>query len=344
MTTNKVYKPIGRIHYIDVAKGLLMIILIFHHLPQIAFSLGVDSPTLVHLDNLKYLYATFFMQTFFFINGYCSNFKKPFKEFATQTLKTILLPAILFSAFEILLWGVKDPEMEIISKLGHLIYHGSNFWFLNAIFIGRIIYWFLMKYIHNGFVKCSTCIIFTIIGVASFGRVPNLWDWQNALTCVFFLWFGQYFKKRNSSYTTSAFYTSFLYCFIAGYIAITLCFLILGLHLPAINLNIRVSLFEIPIYLILSIGGTFLYLLVTKKIDTNKFLEYLGYNSLIIYMIHGDILRITEKFYFSVIGMPEGVLNSLTFYFIIGTLTLLTCTIGIWILNKKYFKMLIGKF
>lgn len=71
----------NRIPFIDIAKGIMIILLIFHHLPQVSKTLlGLENETLESLDGLKYIYCTFFMQAFFVITGYCSNFDKKIQE------------------------------------------------------------------------------------------------------------------------------------------------------------------------------------------------------------------------------------------------------------------------
>ena len=62
-----------RIHYIDVAKGLLIILVILHHFPQLMDQYGVSNPFLQFLDSASDYYNAFFMPTFFIITGYCTN-------------------------------------------------------------------------------------------------------------------------------------------------------------------------------------------------------------------------------------------------------------------------------
>ena len=49
-----------RIHWVDVMKGLLILIVVFHHLPQNAIAVGYDNDFWVYYDNLKRYYCCWF--------------------------------------------------------------------------------------------------------------------------------------------------------------------------------------------------------------------------------------------------------------------------------------------
>ena len=93
-----------RLEYIDVAKGIMISLLVFHHYPSSMGGIAV-----AHIDEIKCWqewFIVFFMPAFFFITGFCSNFNKPFKEFLISNLKVLLIPAILFIVINRLLSAI----------------------------------------------------------------------------------------------------------------------------------------------------------------------------------------------------------------------------------------------
>lgn len=55
---------IQRYHWADVAKGILIILVMFHYLPQVALSKGWDTAIWNGANDIRYFYCCFFMATF----------------------------------------------------------------------------------------------------------------------------------------------------------------------------------------------------------------------------------------------------------------------------------------
>ena len=85
-----------RIPWIDIAKGILILIVILHHMPQVA-------DRLLNVDNLKLLekssclYLSYFMPAFFIITGLCTNFNKSFSSFFEKNFRQLIIPSLVFS-------------------------------------------------------------------------------------------------------------------------------------------------------------------------------------------------------------------------------------------------------
>lgn len=94
-------------------------------------------------------------------------------------------------------------------------------------------------------------------------------------------------------------------------------------------------------FLMLSITGSLFVIWIAKRVKSNFFLEYIGRNSLIIYCLHISVLgciHILEKRFTDITNYSGWIsLGNLLI-----TIFVLSCFC--YLLNLKYFRLLIGKF
>ena len=118
-----------RLPYIDTAKGILMICLLYGHMHIYAEMVGYHNEGMKLMQQLVPLYASFFMQTFFVITGYCSTFRIGLKPYVWKNAKTLILPAVVLgivgSVCDLPFDGVKPPE-ELLADAGDYFYTGSH--------------------------------------------------------------------------------------------------------------------------------------------------------------------------------------------------------------------------
>ena len=85
-----------RIPYIDVAKGILILLVVYDHLPDVyMYLLNLSNSHIEYLNDTQWIFKLFFMPAFFCITGMCSNFNKNFKPFLISNLKTLIVPNVL---------------------------------------------------------------------------------------------------------------------------------------------------------------------------------------------------------------------------------------------------------
>ena len=77
-----------RFQYIDIMKGILILLVVYGHTVWQAHEVGIHNQTIEMLGETGFLYEPFYMAAFFAITGYCSNFKKSYKD--CSCLYTIL--------------------------------------------------------------------------------------------------------------------------------------------------------------------------------------------------------------------------------------------------------------
>lgn len=156
-----------RIEYFDTTKGLLMFSLIWGHMIIFAKTLGIDSDFTQTIQNTVPFYRAFFMQTFFFITGFCTSWHTPFRNFLVKNFKTIILPAFIFLPFAYLTNVIIGRESGINAFTGIcLSYLISGIpWFLSALFISKMIYWTISRAIQRQLLKWLLVAVVFIIGL-----------------------------------------------------------------------------------------------------------------------------------------------------------------------------------
>lgn len=66
-----------RLHYIDVLKGILILLVVVGHTTWQAETNGVDNVLFLSMKEINFMIVPFFMAAFFAVTGYCANFDKP---------------------------------------------------------------------------------------------------------------------------------------------------------------------------------------------------------------------------------------------------------------------------
>lgn len=338
-----------RIKYIDVCKGLLIIAVVMVHIPNYARSNFGLSQQLWLIDYiLQFLFACFFMQSFFFLTGYTSNFNKNPKTFWISILKTIVIPkfslCILWRIGDYIILGRHSLMTEIYGERYFFLY--ECYWFLDALFIVKIIQYYLCRYIKQDYIHALIWLVLLYMSIwinnlyvdyPEPGHHLNVFHYRNAMAMGFFTWLGYYFRKKSLSW-------SIVYYFSGLFIPIILFPYFTGFFEPVqYSHSTSITVMQIPKHLLFAISGTSFVLIISRLINCNKVLEYLGRNSLIIYCLHFPFLSYTM--------MPFNLFFDVTkeenalFFFIFELFSVLFLSfLSIEILNTKKLKWIIGKF
>lgn len=131
--------------YIDVAKGILIIMVVVGHFENLSrLYYGIENSYIQAFNNVELLWVSWFMPAFFFFTGLCSSFNKPFKDFFIANFKSIIIPGILIT----LLLKYTDNILSLNFALKawspgfkNLLFRAGTGWFLPALFIAKVIYW-----------------------------------------------------------------------------------------------------------------------------------------------------------------------------------------------------------
>lgn len=333
---------------IDVAKGLLILIVVIHHQPQLAAEFGISNPFLGVEDWTNYWYVAFFMPAFFVITGYCTDFMKlPFRKFLYRQLTTIMLPALCLGAVSV--WisligkGCYNP-LEYC-KIGFKTFaiSGGAFWFLPALFLSKILYrlWLSLlrrigitsQRVHIILTALYCMGLFVLACVCHSHSIKDVWYFEHGLALTMFLFVGRLFKQ----YPIKQLY---LY---GGIIYVVVIALLqwAGVKYPYITAGFRVELSNACLFVPLAVTGTMLILLYAERISKNRLLEYFGRASLIVYTLHISVLSAWLNIGKRVLG--DAAVTEVWFSIAQLILTLLLLVGLIWLLNLKYLRILTGR-
>lgn len=335
-----------RLNYIDVAKGLLILCVVFGHI--YGHSKSIDNITVDYFHRISNLYISFYMPCFFLITGYCSNFNKKLNTLFTSSFKTIAFPGIIFSIFFFLLERKYD-----VASFCHLIkgisFYGGSYWFLSALFVARILYGLIYKWV-GGCRMYYVCILSFVLGfiLSTLPHKYEFWWFYHAVILMPYLGLGQYLKKKEYCFDDLG-----IICPI--YILLYMTTIVLAhygilkidyfYHCPGITqMFINVNLSMLLSLIVLSIFGSVLTITISKLIYKNTLLEFFGKNSLIIYCVHGFVLNKLFSLIGAVITSETAIITAIILFVAGFIFTMLIVSGIVYIINQKYLRILIGKF
>ncbi len=186
-----------RLNYIDVAKLLLMLCVIYGHLYLMADTLPEDiikiAPAYIKIRKLIYL---FHMPAFFIIAGMFLNVGRPFKEYCIKKAKRLLIPYVCFE----LLAGVflvvigTSTWKEVVYNFVNLITPTFVNWFLLALFVASILSYFLLRaplYCQYGYIILT--IIMMSLYIPDRGKIIFIY---RIVVCTVFALIGYEIRKN----------------------------------------------------------------------------------------------------------------------------------------------------
>lgn len=267
----------GRVGWVDIAKGITMLIVIWMHVRN-------NMPSCEMYAQLNRCFSILYMPCFFIISGFFLK-EESFPIYLKKKARTLLLPLFFVYVLSFAIaWLISRHVPGILKNdvafsnlfLSHVFTNGP-IWFLSALFFALVIVYFIKK-TKNEVIQLILALTISLLGFywnkIMEWRLPMFWD--SGLTAVFFVWIGKYVKIILDKISSR------LYCCVLG--AITLIVSYLFGATAEMQMNIY-NLSPIKYYLLASIGS-FSILFLSKAINENLFLQYVGKNSLVVLCFH----------------------------------------------------------
>lgn len=338
-----------RQHDIDIVKGLLIVLVVLHHLPSVVASFTYKGSTLQLFDDFLWIYGCFFMQAFMFFSGYCTNYWVEFKLFTIKKVKSLLVPGLFFTflmrLFSSIVFRNKWFLVDLLSK-NYWLMAFEDYWFLSVLFGCSIVYWLIRHYCLKDWSRLIVLTILLLLNFYLLDTCPpnedvrhyhNYFHWKHVLGMCFFVGLGDIasassqFSTMLRKYLTVVFIPALLVCFF------------LGINIPVYTHKPPHFFYQAPLYLFFATSGTMFIWTIARLVGRNSVLEFLGRNSIFIYITHIFILRITIAVFLRFI-QTTNVFSSLTLYVCVGLVTVVMCAYLSRLFNLKPLRFLVGKF
>lgn len=319
--SNLIQSKNNRIEYIDIAKGLGMILVVIGHCIN-----GKNFPgTWIN---------SFHMPLFFILSGLCFSEKRypTFLPFLKKRIKTLLLPCIYFSVLVTILSTLTGGKFTFHKLIDDTL--PGALWFVLILFLTEVLYYFTQKQCKKKIYTLISLFIFLFIGI-TLNRIGFKLSHSlcSTFTATFYYGLGHLLKNQICQLISfkHKLISSILFLCSPGILvlitkqSIDLC----GNNIPQPE----------PFYIILSISGS-LGLLIFSTLKFNqhikKYILYIGENTFIILSFHLLFIQFSNQYLYPFI--PNTLLYKIVEQILIWSFLYLS----IEVINKK-IKWILGK-
>ena len=340
-----------RIRFIDIARAMAMLFIVLGH-------------TLVYSQHCQQVYKflySFHVALFFVISGYTFTISDNYIEFIKKKFIRIMIPYFFWSLMFLipyLLFGKRiesvlntDSSFGIINQIKNIIYgngnnsalkQNSSLWFLPALFSMEMTYSIIIKKLHKSrkiITNIVLCLILICIGFISekfFTEFYLPWGINTVIQMGIFFYTGYIMKENNF---IEKFSSKNLFTIILAFLGIICCFLNYR-KVSAIDYNYGNYFFALMSGLFISTT----VVLVSAKITSNKILEFIGRNTMVILIFHKIAILIAQ----TKLGMVSEILKNSN---LLMELILAFCVVAVSVASsivmgvflRKGFPVLIGE-
>lgn len=329
----------NRVTWLDMLKGIGIFFVVLGHAP-------------IDLWLKSYIFS-FHMPLFFFASGYLFDGAKyaRFKDFFKRKFKTLMLPYIYFSAISIALYvffarfgqtksaiDFKEIFLQFIIAKRNYISFNKALWFLPALFLVCIIYYLLKKLIKDDLAIISISLFLSAIGYIYFKTLikPKLfWTLDASFYYLAFYAAGNLIRERNEIFQKK-------YSVYSAYLFLTLTLIVNASLLFNFELFEQIKLYSNS--LLFGFAGITTFALLSKyvldKFGKINIFDYLGKNSLLIFVLHLPLcFPLVEKLFSTFnVHIQNANLNGLVY----AALSIIILIPVIYIVNN-FMPFLLGK-
>lgn len=295
-----------RVEWIDVLKFICIFFVIHHHTDA---SYGV---------NVTMGYFPFFLIGFFFASGYVYK-RAPFKEFIKKKLLGILLPWGIFAVVVPLIKNLITGGDVLGVLLGDVLQirsYGDSLWFLAALFVAFIPFYFIEKYLPplKGIILSAVLATISIFyvkfcpainyNILSFSAKTNFLPWhiETVFVAQLFMIAGRYYKGKPEE-LTKKFIKPWIWIIVfAAYLAIVIAYYSVTSGILGLDSYGGKDVYSFFIWIAAVSLGLISLVMFSKLIKPNKFILYVGANTLIYYVLHIEVANF-------ILHLPTRILN-----------------------------------
>lgn len=312
-----------RVDWLDALKATALLFVIFGHilLKGSAFFV-ITSPVKIPL--------------FFAVSGYLFSIKNgEFKPFALRLLKTRAVPWFILSFLVVkIIYSIASKQFDLTFEYLYVFASGIQLWYIPCCIIAEIILFFIIKYSPNFSVTALIMLALSAAGyLMAINGIGDFAKFNTALISQFFLLIGLVMRKIKDSNKEIPKWAVLL--MMAVYSAmVTVSFIRYPNKTFSVSYNDYYSIFVCGT---LIVCGVILMFYFAPKLKYPKFFLYIGRNTLVIYIMHGYFLNITDKI-FNTLGLSDSRILKAT----VGTAVICTICILIAFFINKFIPFVVG--
>lgn len=305
-------------------------------------------------DILTHFFEPFFLTAFFFVSGYVYKEQNKLYVLLGKKAKALLVPWLIFSIFNIITSQIISFNEHLSLKtelaLNMLQIRGlsDRMWFIAALFVAHIPFYFFVK----NFKTKVRLIISTIMlllcymysqyvdgSIFPWGTNKLPWHLEYIFVINFFMILGYEYRNMWEEKSSILYNKVNGIIFGFGYIILLAIKFILDTR--------QVNFFAVSTLLttVLQLIGILLCIIISKLLPYNKWISYIGMNTLIYYGLHGKVESLIETvlrkagiYQSACINIVEGIIVGI----VIVIIVLIILILPTWIINK-YFPFVVGK-
>ena len=274
-----------RIEWVDIGKYICIMFVMLAHLE-------------CKTELLSIVYKPFVRTVFFFLSGYVYKQPTSFKEHIIKKIKGLLVPWFVFSNFNIILSSIislkanRNWKEEMLWNALQIRTFGDGMWFVAALFVAFIPFYFVIKMndeskaIGISFALSFLSFMYKLYmpkDILPWGTEALPWHLEYIFQVMIWMVLGYYFKNK---------YEELFDKYINSRVGIAL--IILYLILVYSTSQFGLSIISVLLDYIKCILGVIVIIFICKHVRTNRYVSYVGANTLIFFALHGKLFAVIE--------------------------------------------------
>lgn len=311
-----------RLTWIDYARGIAIILVVYRHVFQGLKESGFDVQDHLYLEYANIFFFSFRMPLFFIISGLFvsgSLQKKGLQRFIGGRAKSVLYPYFLWACIQLTLQAVfakytnGHPTVSTYLYLFYLPREIAQFWYLYALFNVAVVFVVIKTVFKPGnYLHLALGFCFFLLSVLAYHQKIDLGFIGDILHYYFFFALGDVISRIMLNRANFPIFES-----VKGFLILLCLFAIAQLYFLKTNLDHAVDKYLFVEYhqpllflLIALIGCAFItsVTFILQKKEWVKWLSALGRHSLYIYVAHVIVFAATRILLNKVFGVTDVVI------------------------------------
>lgn len=282
-----------RIKWVDIARYIGIMFVMFSH-------------SQICPEYLRVFFSPFYLSIFFFVSGYLYKNKDDFKTMILKRARQIVLPWFIYSNLNIILSNIKsfkhhqnDFVTELFRNLLQIRFYDERLWFLPAMFVAYIPFYFIEKHYRNNSKSRNSVLVlvFMLSMLRSAYKTfmnPDIFPWKLTSlpwhidyipTSLLFMVLGMIFKHEWEEHFDKN--NTLINRIILSVIYIGFIYLINPYEPQSFILD---NIIDNTRHIL----GLIFIVSISKVIKDNAYMSYIGANTLIYFCIHNKVVTLFE--------------------------------------------------